>query len=121
MKSPNTISKKAGLPPGSLVHIGRRMTDKVKVSVIDYDATTLSETVCKSSEECFPIEETDTVSWINVDGLHDTETIASIGNHFELHPLLLEEVVNTQHRPKVEEFDNYLFLTLKILSISKDG
>ena len=121
MKSSNTISKKAGLPPGALVHIGRRMTDKVKVSIIDYDTVNFSETVCKSIEECFPFKETDSVSWINVDGLHDTETIASIGNHFELHPLMLEEVLNTQHRPKVEEFDNYLFLTLKMLAISKDG
>lgn len=62
MKSSNTISKKAGLPPGSLVHIGRRLTDKIKVPVIDYDATTLSETVCKSIEECFPFKETDSVS-----------------------------------------------------------
>lgn len=121
MKSSNTISNKAGLPPGTLVHIGRRMTEKVKVSIIDYDTVNFSETVCKSTKECFPFKETDSVSWINVDGLHDTETIASIGNHFELHPLLLEEVLNTQHRPKVEEFDNYLFLTLKMLSIGKDG
>ncbi len=120
MKSSNTISKKAGLPPGSLVHIGRQITDKIKVSIIDYDAANLSETVCKSTEECFLFKKTDTISWINVDGLHDTETIASIGNHFELHPLILEEVLNTLHRPKVEEFDNYLFLTLKLLAINKD-
>lgn len=121
MKPSDTISKKSGLPPGAIVHIGRHITDKVTVSIVDYDAANLSETVCKSTEECFPFKETDTVSWINVDGLHDTEIIASIGNHFELHPLLLEDVLNTQHRPKVEEFDNYLFLTLKTLAISKDG
>jgi len=121
MKSSNTISKKAGLPPGALVHIGRRMTDKVKVSIIDYDASNLFETVCESTEECSPFMETDTVSWINVEGLHDTETLTSLGDHFRLHPLLLEEVLNTQHRPKVEEFDNYLFLTLKMVAISMDG
>ena len=121
MKSSDTISKKAGLPPGALVHLGSHITEKIKVSIIDYDAANFSETICKSTEECFLFKETDSVSWINVDGLHDTETIASIGNHFELHPLLLEEVLNTLHRPKVEEFDNYLFLTLKLLTINKDG
>ncbi len=121
MPSTDTISKKAGLPPGSLVHLGRHFTNKVKISVIDYDAEYLSETICKSTEECFPYKETDTVSWINVDGLHDTDTIASIGNHFELHPLLLEEVLNTLQRPKFEEFDDYLFLTLKQLAIDKES
>ena len=121
MKLSNTITKKAGLPPGSIVHIGRHISDKITVSIVDYDATNISETVCKSTEECFPFKETDTISWINVDGLHDTEIITSLGNHFELHSLLLEEVLNTLHRPKVEEFDDYLFLTLKMLAISKDG
>jgi len=121
MTPSNKISTKAGLPPGTIVHIGTRKIDKVKVSIIDYDATNLFETVCKSTMECVPFKEADTVSWINVDGLHDTEIIASIGKLFDLHHLLLEEVLNTQHRPKVEEFDNYLFLTLKNLAISKDS
>ncbi len=75
----------------------------------------------KIIDECFKAKQNDTVSWINIDGLHDTETIASIGNHFDLHPLLLEDILNTGHRPKVEEFDNCLFLTLKMLGINNDG
>jgi len=121
MKSNTLKSQKTGLPPGTLVHIGRHKTQKVKVSIIDYDETNFTETDCKNIDECFKVKQNDTVSWINIDGLHDTETIASIGKHFDLHPLLLEDILNTGHRPKVEEFDNCLFLTLKMLGLNNDG
>jgi magnesium transporter len=121
MKSNKLQSKKIGLPPGTLVHIGKHKTAKVKVSIIDYDENNFTETVCKNIDECINAKKTGTVSWINIDGLHDTETIASIGKQFDLHPLLLEDILNTGHRPKVEEFDNCLFLTLKMLGLSNDG
>ncbi|HUS85886.1 MAG TPA: magnesium/cobalt transporter CorA [Bacteroidales bacterium] len=117
-KSSSTISKKAGLPPGALIHIGDHKTEKVTVSIISYNAENLYETTCKTTEDCFPFKVKDNVNWINVDGLHNIETIVSIGNNFGLHPLLLEDVLNTHHRPKMEEFDDYIFLTLKMLSIS---
>lgn len=118
---PKHMSKKAGLPPGSLIHIGQRKSDKVRISVIDYNEKDYSETICQTVEECFAYKDKTTESWINIDGLHDIETIAKIGSHFELHGLLLEDILNTRHRPKVEEFDNCLFLTLKMLGISKNG
>jgi len=112
------VSVKAGLPPGSLIHIGTRKSNKQKISVIDYDAEHFSEILCKTTEKAFHFKGKSTVSWINIDGLHDTEAIAAIGNHYGLHPLLIEDVLNTHHRPKVEEFDDYLFLTLKMFGIS---
>lgn len=115
------ISKKAGLPPGSLVHVGHQLADKVKISVIDYDPNSFFETVCEKTEDCFPYKDKKSVSWINIDGLHETEVLSSIGNHFGLHALLLEDVLNTRHRPKFEEFDDQLFITLKMLGIGEDG
>jgi magnesium transporter len=112
-------SKKAGLPPGALVHIGRQKSQKIKISVIDYDKDSYTEKICKTIEECFEYRDTEKISWINIDGLHQTEIIQQLGEHYELHPLLLEDVLNTGHRPKIEEFDNYIFLTLKMLGLNK--
>ncbi len=116
-----SISRKAGLPPGALVHIGKRKSHKIKISVIDYDQDYFLEEVCKTPEACFTYKDKKSISWVNVDGLHEIEDIASIGKHYELHPLLLEDVLNTRHRPKIEEFDNCIFLTLKMFGVSKDG
>lgn len=113
-------SKKAGLPPGTLIHIGKKRANKVQISVIDYTENTFREFKCDKIEEVFDYKNTDSVSWINIDGIHDTEIIDMVGANFGHHPLLLEDIVNTLSRPKLEEFDDYLFLTLKMLGISKD-
>ena len=114
-------SKKAGLPPGALVHIGKQKSKDIKITVIDYDKDSYTEKTCKSIEESFEYRDTEKISWINIDGLHQTELIEKLGQHYDLHPLLLEDVLNTGHRPKVEEFDNYIFLTLKMLGLNKKG
>ena len=115
-----TISDKAGLPPGTLIHVGHKKTDKVNISVMNYNFTDFSLIQCKSPEECFPFRDKEDVSWINIEGLHNTGIIESIGNHFGLHMLLLEDVLNTRHRPKFEDFDEYLFVMLKMLNINED-
>ena len=120
-ESVKSISHKSGLPPGSLIHIGKRRAKKVKISVMDYDLKTFDEKECKNPADCFSFRDTETISWINIDGLHDIKTIEEIGNHFSLHPLLLEDILNTRHRPKVDEFENHIFLTFKMLGIGKDG
>ncbi len=111
-------SKKAGLPPGTLVHIGSQKTNEVVLNVIDYTVENFKEFNCGTIEESFEFKMTNSVSWINIDGLHDLDTISKIGEHFDLHHLLLEDILNTEHRPKAEEFDDYLFVTLKMLGIS---
>ena len=115
------ISKKEGLPPGALVHVGNQLAETVKISVIDFDGESFFETVCKKTEDCFPYKDKKSTSWINIDGLHETKVLSSIGNHYDLHPLLLEDVLNTRHRPKFEEFDDQIFITLKMLGIGEDG
>jgi magnesium transporter len=89
--------------------------EKVKITVIDYDETHLEERQVLEVEECFPFKSKPTVTWINIDGVHDTEVIEKIGKHFDLHPLVLEAVVDTQQRPKREDFDHYIFISLKML------
>jgi magnesium transporter len=109
-------SRKVGLPPGTLVHVGEKKSDEVKITIIDYDEAQFQEKEAKTIEECLPFKETPTVTWINIDGIHRMEVIEGIGKAFSLHPLLMEDVVNTEQRPKMEDFDDYVFVVLKMLS-----
>jgi magnesium transporter len=108
-------SKKAGLPPGTLVHIGERKAEQIRITLIDYNEQNLQERVVEKVEECFPFKEMPTVTWINIDGLHSIETIEKIGKNFELHPLILEDILNTGQRPKCEDYEKCLFVVLKML------
>ncbi len=108
-------SKTAGLPPGTLIHIGEKRIEKVKITIIDYDDIQFQEKKCDDVSECFPFKDKPTVTWINIDGIHKVDIIENIGKAFDLHPLLLEDILNTEQRPKIEDFDNYLFIVLKML------
>ena len=109
------ISKTVGLAPGTLVHIGEKRVDSIRISVLDYDQDNFTEKDVKSVDDCSVLKDTKTVSWINVDGIHDTELIEKLGNYFGIHHLLLEDIVNTSQRPKLEDADTYLFIVLKML------
>ncbi len=109
-------SEKAGLPPGTLVYVGEKQVEKVKISIIDYDENQITEKEAATIEECFPFKDKPTVTWINIDGLHEVDIIEKLGNYFGLHPLLQEDILNTEQRPKLEESENYIFLILKMIS-----
>ncbi len=109
-------SSKAGLPPGTLVHVGEQKVETVRITVIDYDEADFEEKQVATIEECFPFKATPTVTWINIDGLHQVDVIDKAGTHFGLHPLILEDILNTGQRPKFEDFDSYAFIVLKMLS-----
>jgi len=108
-------SKKAGSSPGTLVHVGEKKTDDIRLAMLHYDADTLMERPLNRVEEALPLLTTATTTWINIDGIHDIPVMAHIGRHFGLHPLTLEDVLNTTQRPKAEAFDDYLFVVMKML------
>ncbi len=108
-------SHKTGLPPGTLVHVGERRAEKVRIRILDYDAEQFEEKEAKTIEESFPFKDKPTVTWINIDGLHEVEIIEKLGSHFGLHPLLLEDILNTDQRPKMEDYGDYIFVVLKML------
>ena len=108
-------SEKVGLSPGTLVHIGERKAERHRITIIDYDETQFQERELETIEESFPFKDTSTITWINIDGLHQLEIIEKIGKHFNIHPLVLEDITNTEQRPKMEDFDDYLFLILKMI------
>ncbi|MFZ7112712.1 MAG: magnesium/cobalt transporter CorA [Desulfatiglandales bacterium] len=110
------ISKKVGLPPGSLVHIGEIKAERVRIQIIDYDEEDIAEQDLRSVEECLPYLTRPTTTWINIDGIHDVELIRKTGEIFDLHPLILEDILNTEQRPKLDDFEDYLYISLKMLS-----
>ena len=104
-----------GLAPGSLVFIGNNKVEKLLIRIIDYDKNKILEDELKQIAQGKEFVKSNTVTWINIDGLHDLEIIKEIGETFDLHALLLEDILNTGQRPKLEEFDNCLFFVLKML------
>ncbi|MFX0163095.1 MAG: magnesium/cobalt transporter CorA [Candidatus Hodarchaeota archaeon] len=108
-------SKKLGLPPGTPVFIGEKKVEELRITIVDYDEKHLEEKEAKTIEECFPFKDKPTVTWINIDGLHEIEIIDKLGKYFDLHPLIIEDIVNTRQRPKMEDLDNYIFFVLKML------
>ena len=109
------MSRKAGLPPGTLIHVGERKTEEVAITIIDYDQTTYKRIEAQTIEECAPFKETSTVSWINIDGLHQVDIIEKIGGQFGIHPLVQEDILHTGQRPKMEDYDDYILLIMKML------
>ena len=108
------MTKKAGLPPGSLVYTGKENIP-TKIDLIEYNKEIFSQETIK---ECPEFTNKDTVKWIKINGLKDVENLKKIGTCFNLHPLVLEDVLNTNQRPKVEDYDDYLYIVLKLFDVS---
>jgi len=112
-------SRKSGLPPGSLVHIGERKVRTPKISIIDYDEAKFWEERSKKIEECFVFKERPTITWVNIDGLHQTSLLEALGDCYGFHPLVLEDILNTDQRPKIEDYGDYLYIVLRSLEYNE--
>jgi magnesium transporter len=109
-------SSKIGLPPGSVFHVGEKKIEQTKVSLTEFNAEKCSVLDLKTVDEILPYINTPEVTWINVCGLHETEVIKQIGEKFNVHPLVIEDILNTETRPKLEITDNYIFAAMKLLN-----
>lgn len=114
-------SAKKGLPPGTLVHVGEKKVETVRITVMDYDTESFQEKTLSAIEECFQFRTTPTATWINVDGIHEVEIIEKLGKEFGIHPLVLEDVLNTNQRPKVEDYGQYIFVVLRMISYDEQS
>jgi magnesium transporter len=108
-------SQKAGFPPGTLVHIGEKKAETLKITIMDYDEAHFQEKEIKTIEECLLFKDKPTVTWINIDGLHQVEILEKLGECYGLHPLVMEDILNTDQRPKAEDYGEYLYIVLKDL------
>lgn len=100
--------------PRPAVRAGAAAAPPLRITVMDYDEAHLEEKPVGSVEECFVYKDRPTVTWINIDGLRDAEAIERLGARFGLHPLILEDILNTSERPKIEDYGAYLFCVLKV-------
>ncbi|MDZ4846077.1 MAG: magnesium/cobalt transporter CorA [Chitinophagales bacterium] len=113
-------SKKAGLPPGSLVYLGDRKVETTRITLFNYTRETILEKEILNFEECLSFRDEKSVTWINIDGLHDVSVIEKAGALFNLDPLVLEDIVNTGQRPKADNYDDYLFTVLRMLTYDEE-
>ncbi|WP_303673436.1 magnesium/cobalt transporter CorA [Vampirovibrio chlorellavorus] len=110
-------SLKAGLPPGSLVYIGRAkkaLSAQPRITVMTFENGTVSERTVESVAELMPLKPAPAIAWINVDAVHDAKLLAEFGEAFHLNPLLLEDILNTEQRPKAEHVDGLTYIILKL-------
>jgi len=113
--------KTLGLPPGTPVYVGEMKKEEVKIKVIDYDEKQVHESEVMNIEDCFACKDTSAISWVNVNGIHKVDIIEKVGKHFSFHPLIMEDIVNTEQRPKMEDFDQNVFLVLKMLDYDEES
>lgn len=114
-------SGKTGLPAGTLVHLGERKTERAAVSLIEYDAAGVMEHRYDSLAECQACAPTLPRVWLNVHGLHEPEVMSEIGRRFKLHPLVLEDILNTDQRPKIDDYGDYLFLVARFFDYEAEA
>lgn len=118
MKLVQKRSKKTGLPPGTLVHIGEKKADTVTLTVFNYAGARCDERTATSPDEIQPPLD-ESVTWVDVGGVHKLDLLEAFGKQFSLHPLLLEDIANTDQRPKLDDYEAYLFLVMKVLSVTE--
>lgn len=107
-------TRRLGRRPGSRGGAAAAPPPRLRITIMDYDEAHLEERQVASVEECYAYKDSPTVTWINIDGLRDVEAIEKLGTRFGLHPLILEDILNTSERPKIEDYGDYLFCVLKV-------
>jgi magnesium transporter len=114
-------STKAGLPPGTLVHIGTKKSAAVHITLMDYDVNGVRDSHVTATELSDKLKHAHGIKWVNIQGLGDISIMEQIGTCFNLHPLVLEDIINTDQRPKLEDYGDYLYVVLKTFSYETKG
>ncbi|MDH5435260.1 MAG: magnesium/cobalt transporter CorA [Gammaproteobacteria bacterium] len=109
--------QKAGLPPGSLVHVGVHHAFGSNITMINYHGDVFEKQSLSSLDEILQYRNQDSVTWVNIEGLDCIDFIEQIGHHFDIHALVLEDILNTHQRPKFEEYENHIYMVLKGFSL----
>lgn len=109
------------MPPGALVHLGEVKTQRPEITLMEYDGEVLTETRFESIAESRRYQPQRGVLWLNVYGLHEPEVMAEIGRRFDLHPLVTEDILNTDQRPKVDDYGEYLYIVSHFFAYDRSG
>jgi magnesium transporter len=109
-------SKKSFLPPGTVEANTSLIAQKVVITIIQFNESFIQETVINNLSELKDYTTGNLVTWINVDGIHDASVIERLGIMYEIHPLTLEDVTNTDQRAKFEDYESYIVVMMKMLN-----
>ena len=101
--------------PGQVTYVGNKVTETPSVEIINFDREKVHRQDSKSVSDAFHYKGQDSITWININGLNHTKEIEELGKHYKLHPLIIEDIVNTQQRPKFDDYDDYIFVVVKML------
>lgn len=112
--------KTSNLPPGTVAYQGKKKALVTAIEIVNYTKDHYKIFNSNRIEDAFDFKGTDHVTWININGLNNVKDIETVGLHYKLHPLTLEDIVNTNQRPKIEEFDDYLFVVFKMLFLNSN-
>lgn len=112
-------NQRAGLPPGSLITLRNGSKTPTKISLIEYDPSGIIVKDQASLDECLKYLDTPSITWVNLVGINDTETISKIGSHFGMHPLMLEDIMSVGQRSKIDNYKDHLYIVAQILTFNE--
>ena len=118
-KRTTKYKKHVGQIPGALVYTGSK-SSKLFIESFDYTPDSIEEKELKKIDDVLHYKSTDSITWININGLNNINEIEKIGENYNIHPLTLEDIVNTSQRPKIDEYEHYVFVVIKMLYYDKD-
>jgi magnesium transporter len=114
-------SKLTGAPPETLLYEGQARSPHIKITIFDYDENNFTEKEVREVEECIPFKDKQTITWINVDGVHRIDVLEKLTACYNIHHLVLEDILNINQRPKVEDFGEYVYIAAKMLTLDEAG
>ncbi|RYU92801.1 magnesium/cobalt transporter CorA [Emticicia agri] len=120
-KHGNYKDKKAFTSPGTLVYVGKHVAQTTRIKLVEFNEQFYHEKLIKDLNHCKPALNDNKIVWLDIDGIHEVQVVEDIGKHYQLHALLLEDILNTEQKPKLEHFgDKHLFTILKMLQFNPE-
>jgi magnesium transporter len=120
-KTVQRFARKAGLPPGSLVYVGEKEHLAPRITVVRYSDTDFAVNEFEAFAACPVVADPAVVTWINVSGIHQVKDLEKLGECFNIHPLVLEDILEVGQRPKIEDYDDYLYIVLDSIRPVAEG
>jgi magnesium transporter len=115
------MQKKAGLAPGTVVYLGERRAERMAIRLMDFSPEHFREEELAGVGECLDCRDTDSVTWINIDGLHETDALQRLCQHFGVHALVQEDIVNTSQRPKFEDYEDHVYIVCRMITYDESA
>ncbi len=109
-----------GTPPGTILYTGEERTDRIKITLIEYNETDFFEKEFYDLSDCLSNVKPNMIKWLNVEGLHKPELVEAIGKVYNIHPLTMEDIVHVDQRPKFEDYDHYVVSVMKMISYTTE-